>query len=57
MSRVDNIVEWLPDERSAALITSPLSLRYICGFPIENSILLVFRERSEERRVGKECGS
>lgn len=46
MSRVDNIVEWLPDERSAALITSPLSLRYICGFPIENSILLVFRERS-----------
>lgn len=46
MNVVDTIVEWLPDERYAALITSPLSLRYVCGFPLENGILLIFRERS-----------
>ncbi|MDE7363177.1 MAG: Xaa-Pro peptidase family protein [Oscillospiraceae bacterium] len=45
MSNVGTIAEWLPDERTAALITSPLSLRYMCGFTIENGILLVFKER------------
>ncbi len=46
MSAITTLAEWLPDERHAALITSPLSLRYLCGFPIENGVLLVTKEES-----------
>lgn len=46
MSVVSKIVEWLPYDNAAALITSPLSLRYVCGFPLEDGLLLVFREQS-----------
>ncbi len=46
MNNVDRIAEWLPDYNGAALITSPLSLRYMCGFPLENGILLVCGEQS-----------
>ena len=40
------LVNWLPDERSAALINSPLSIRYLCGFPVEDGIILAAREES-----------
>lgn len=46
MNNVDRIAEWLPYDNAAALITSPLSLRYMCGFPVENGILLICGERS-----------
>lgn len=46
MSRAEIIAEMLPDERTAALITSPLSLRYLCGFPVENGIAFVAKEQS-----------
>lgn len=46
MSRVETLVGLLPDERTAALITSPLSLRYLCGFSIENGIIIAAKEES-----------
>lgn len=46
MSGITTLAEWLPDERHAALVTSPLSLRYLCGFPIENGVLFVTKEES-----------
>ena len=46
MSRVKRLAAWLPDERSAALITSPLSMRYLCGFLPSDGIMLVFKEES-----------
>ena len=44
MSGAQTLVEWLPDERSAALITSPLSLRYLCKTPVENGLILAAKE-------------
>ncbi len=46
MSRVQELARWLPDERTAALITSPVSLRFLCGGEIHEGIALVFRENS-----------
>lgn len=46
MSRAEILAERLPDYHTAALITSPLSLRYLCGFPVENAIALVAKEQS-----------
>lgn len=46
MNRAEVIAEKLPDERTAALVTSPLSLRYLCGFPVENGLALVAKEQS-----------
>lgn len=46
MNRVEILAEKLPDERTAALITSPLSLRYLCGTPIESGIAFVAKEES-----------
>ncbi len=46
MSGISALTQWLPDERHAALVTSPLSLRYLCGFPIDNGVLLVTKEES-----------
>lgn len=46
MSAIELLEQWLPDERSAALITSQVSLRYLCGFPIDNGVLLVTKEET-----------
>lgn len=46
MNRVEILAEKLPDERTAALVTSPLSLRYLCGSPLENGIAFVAKEQS-----------
>lgn len=46
MSRADTLAAWLPDERTAALITSPLSLRYLCGIPIESGVAVILKEKS-----------
>ena len=46
MNRVEILAEKLPDERTAALVTSPLSLRYLCGVPVESGIALVAKEQS-----------
>lgn len=49
----------LPDDRTAALVTSPVSVRYLCGISVENAVMLVSKEESvlfapenECRRVG-----
>lgn len=44
VSNAERLARWLPDERCGALVTSPVSLRYLCGFPLENGIVLAFRE-------------
>ncbi len=46
MNRAETLANWLPDERTAALITSPLSLRYLCGMPIESGVVVVAKEKS-----------
>ncbi len=46
MSGVTELAEWLPDERHAALITSPISLRYLCGFSLDNGALLITKEEN-----------
>lgn len=46
MSRVEILAEMLPDERTGALIISPLSLRYLCGVPVESGIAFVTKEQS-----------
>lgn len=60
MNRVEILAEKLPDERTAALITSPLSLRYLCGSPVESGIAFVAKEQSflyvRERDVPKVSG-
>ena len=42
---LERLAERLPNENSAALITSPLSLRFLCGFDVESGILLVSKEQ------------
>lgn len=46
MSRAEILSRMLPDERTAALVTSPISLRYLCGFPAENALALISKEQS-----------
>ncbi len=46
MNRVEILAGKLPDERTAALVTSPLSLRYLCGSSVENGIAFVAKEQS-----------
>lgn len=46
MRNVEILAEMLPDERTAALITSPLSLRYLCGVPVESGLAFVAKEQS-----------
>lgn len=63
MSRVKQLSARLPDERSAALITSDVSLHYLCGFAVdgfmlvskEESVLFV-SERDRERTSEKASG-
>lgn len=40
------LAKMLPDEHTAALITSPVSLRYLTGLPLENSLVLAAKEQS-----------
>lgn len=44
MSAVGNLSEWLANERTAALITSELSLRHLCGFRLRRGIILATKE-------------
>lgn len=46
MSAVEILSEWLPDERTAALITSELSLRHLCGFGLAYGLILAAKEES-----------
>lgn len=46
MSRAEALAAWLPDDRTAALVTSPLSLRYLCETPIESGVAVVAKEKS-----------
>lgn len=46
MSGVTELAEWLPDTRHAALVTSPMSLRYLCGCSLKDGALLVTKEES-----------
>lgn len=46
MSGAEMLSEWLPDERSAALITSALSIRHICGFGLSQGLILAAKENS-----------
>ncbi|MCH5209270.1 MAG: aminopeptidase P family protein [Oscillospiraceae bacterium] len=40
------LAEWLPDERTAALVTSDLSLRHLCGFGLSRGLILASKEES-----------
>lgn len=46
MSRAEILAGMLPDERSAALVTSPLSLRYLCGCYVESGLAIIGHEES-----------
>lgn len=46
MNRVKQLVARLPDEYSAALITSAVSLRYLCGIPLDDAFMLVSKDES-----------
>ncbi|MCH5203419.1 MAG: M24 family metallopeptidase [Oscillospiraceae bacterium] len=46
MSAVGYLSEWLSDERTAALITSGLSLRHLCGFGLSHGLILAAKEES-----------
>lgn len=46
MNRAGILAGMLPDERTAALVTSPMSLRYLCGSPIESGLAVVAKEGS-----------
>lgn len=45
----------LPDERTAALITSPVSVRYLCGISVKNAVMLIFKEESVLLAAENEC--
>lgn len=46
MSRIDILAQWLEDEHHAALITSDISRRYLCGFASSAGVILVTKECS-----------
>lgn len=54
MSRVKQLAARIPDERSAALITSAVSLRYLCGFPVDDGFMLVSKDESVLFVMGRE---
>lgn len=43
-SALKRLVDMLPTESSAVLVTSQTSLRYLCGFPVESGIILASKE-------------
>lgn len=43
-SALKSLVDMLPTGNSAALVTSPAALRYLCGFPVESGIILASKE-------------
>ncbi len=46
MSAAKELSEWLADERTAALITSDLSLRHLCGFGLMRGLILAAKEEN-----------
>lgn len=44
-STIKALVDMLPAENSAVLVTSPLSLRYLCGFEVESGLILASKEK------------
>ena len=44
MTAAEQLASFLPDERSAALVTSEESIRYLCGSEISGAIALVSKE-------------
>ncbi len=55
MNAVSEIASWLADERDAALITSDLSLRHLCGFRVGYGIMLITKEESALFVPENEC--
>lgn len=43
-SAIKALVDMLPADNSAALVTSPLSLMYLCGFEVESGLILASKE-------------
>lgn len=43
-SALKSLVEMLPSEGSAVLVTSPLSMKYLTGLPVESGLLLASKE-------------
>lgn len=43
-SALKSLMEMLPSENSAVLVTSPLSLKYLTGLPVESGLLLASAE-------------
>lgn len=46
MSAVVELSQWLSDERTAALVTSDLSVRHLCGFGLNCGLVLATKEES-----------
>ena len=46
MSRSGELAQWLPDERTAALITSRCSLRFLCGCEIPEGLAIISKEKN-----------
>ncbi len=45
MNRLEELVEWLPESRVGALITSPVTREYLLGFSEGKGVLIVSKER------------
>lgn len=43
-SALMSLVEMLPSEGSAVLVTAPMSMKYLTGLPVENGLLLASKE-------------
>lgn len=59
MSGAAALAEWLPDEKSAALVTSPVSMRYLSGLPIDEGLIFISREERllfTSDNIAKELG-
>ena len=61
-SALSALTEMLPTDNSAALVTSPLSLRYLSGVTVESGLILASKEarilfvtQREFERLGRRC--
>ena len=61
-SALDALAEMLPTDNSAALVTSPLSLRYLSGITVDSGIILASKEarilfvtQREFERLDRKC--
>ena len=46
MNRIEQLSQWLEDERSGALITSEVSRRYLSEYASTDGIMLITKEES-----------